>query len=359
VTKQPALETKKNRTLLNSQEHLRMAAEAALIGTWEADPQTGVRHWSSQFRAILGRQVRLLTMAETTARTDLEQLRQASGTLAALQGRITAAQSTLAQLEQSRAAAQARLADAARLPFRRQVRVFDRDHQVRWLRMEGVPRLDDAGSFLGYTGCALDVTDSVTAEERQNLLINELNHRVKNTLATVQSIVFQTLRSAETPAQARMDVEARLIALSRAHDVLTRENWEGAALADIIKQTAEPYAGEGTRRFVVDGPPIRLDPRLSLAIAMVLQELATNAVKYGALSNAMGIVEITWTVSSANRLALTWREVGGPKIKPPKRRGFGTSLIERSLASDMSGRADLSFEPSGLVCRIEASLDPR
>jgi two-component sensor histidine kinase len=247
----------------------------------------------------------------------------------------------------------------ARRQFHAEMRVRDKNGRVRWLRCDGVPRLDDAGSFLGYTGCNVDITDVKLAQERQSLLINELNHRVKNTLATVQSVAMQTLRHAVTPEQAREDFEARLIALSRAHDVLTRENWDGANLNEIVKQAIEPYRRKEENRFVVKGSAVRLPPRMALALAMALQELATNAVKYGALSNDTGRVEITWALDRKDampRVRLRWCETGGPPVKRPTRQGFGSRLIERSLARDLSGGVSLDFVPEGLVCTIDAPV---
>jgi PAS domain S-box-containing protein len=243
--------------------------------------------------------------------------------------------------------------------FTVEVRVRDRDRRVRWLRCSGVPRLDDAHAFLGYTGCSMDITDVKLAQEHQDLLINELNHRVKNTLATVQSVAMQTLRNATGMEQARDDFEGRLIALSRAHDVLTRENWEGASLREIVHQAIEPYRREGEKRFKTTGGPVRLPPRMALALAMAVQELATNAVKYGALSNDTGRVEIAWQLARAGdvpRLRLRWSETGGPAVAPPTRRGFGSRLIERSLARDLDGEVKLEFAPAGLVCTVDAPV---
>jgi PAS domain S-box-containing protein len=247
-----------------------------------------------------------------------------------------------------------------RQAFRCEVRVRDKEQRVRWLRCEGVPRLDDRGTFLGYTGCNVDITDAKSAEEQQRLLINELNHRVKNTLATVQSITAQTLRNAASPDKARRDVEERLIALSRAHDVLTRENWEGANLRAVVAQAVEPYRAQRVERFRTAGPDVRLSPRMTLALAMALQELATNAVKYGALSNEDGCIAIEWSIEPGEprRLRLTWTESGGPGVVAPRRRGFGSRLIERSLAQDLDGNVLISFDPGGVVCTIEAPLEP-
>lgn len=190
-------------------------------------------------------------------------------------------------------------------------------------------------------------------EEQQTLLINELNHRVKNTLATVQSIVAQASRSGGSP-QVRQAIEGRLLALAGAHDLLTRRNWAGADLKDLAQRALAPFA-MGRDRLHVDGPPVMLAPQKALAIAMALHELATNAVKYGALSVPKGRVQIAWNVDH-DRLRLTWVESQGPAVTSPPTRGFGSRLLVRGLAADLQGKVELEFEPSGVRCRIEASL---
>jgi len=197
------------------------------------------------------------------------------------------------------------------------------------------------------------------AAEHQRLLIDELNHRVKNTLATVQSIATQTLRNAETTAQAYEGLETRLLALSRAHDVLTRESWEGADLVEVVAQAIAPYRASDGSRFRIEGQSVRINPRMSLAIAMALQELATNAVKYGALSTAAGTIEVVWSVSNGAtppRLNLRWGEAGGPPVRAPKRRGFGSRLIERNLARDLDGTVEIAFAETGVVCTVDAPI---
>lgn len=210
-------------------------------------------------------------------------------------------------------------------------------------------------------GVALDITEIKKAEEHQQLLINELNHRVKNTLTTVQSIVSQSLRNADTATAAREAVEGRLFALSRAHDVLTRENWDGAYLREVVFQAIEPFQQDRGNRFDIEGEDVRLPPRIALAIAMAIQELGTNAVKYGALSNDTGSVRIAWllTAQAAKpRLEMSWQEMGGPPVVTPERRGFGTRLIERSLAQELAGSVEITFEPTGVICSINAPLAP-
>ncbi|MEA3051851.1 MAG: hypothetical protein QOG72_754 [Sphingomonadales bacterium] len=238
---------------------------------------------------------------------------------------------------------------------------YDIEHRVkmvsgdyRWARTRAFPRRDGEGAICLWYGSTEDIHERKVAEEHQRLLINELNHRVKNTLASVQGIAFQTLKGEVPLADARARFEARLMALSRAHNLLTEENWAGASLERVVKDATEHLAGEAGR-FDISGRPLRLAPRAALALAMALHELGTNAAKYGALSVESGRVAIAWTLAG-DRLRLEWRESGGPPVEPPRQRGFGSRLIERGLAADLGGRAALSFEPGGLCCEIEASL---
>jgi PAS domain S-box-containing protein len=204
-----------------------------------------------------------------------------------------------------------------------------------------------------------EIAERRQAEQHRELLINELNHRVKNTLATVQSVAAQTLRNSAVGTEVRERLDARLIALSEAHDLLTRENWEGTTLGDVVAMALRPYCSERDDRFRVDGPEIRLTPKTALAFAMALHELATNAAKHGALSAAAGAVTVRWRVEEAGsgaRLRLQWAESGGPPVTPPTRRGFGSRLIERGLAAELGGVVTLNFAAGGLVCDIDAPL---
>ena len=227
------------------------------------------------------------------------------------------------------------------------------DGAWRTMQVSAKPRVDDAGMFQGYVGLAMDVSDIRAAEIRQKLLINELNHRVKNTLATVQSIAHQTLREAAPGREARERLTERLLALSAAHNVLTRENWEGAELAEIAAEAIRPYDDAKARRITLDGPEARIAPSAALALSMALHELATNALKYGALSQARGRVAIRW-VPEGGTIALEWRETGGPKVAAPARRGFGSRLLSQGLAAELGAKAEVLYEPEGLICRIRA-----
>jgi PAS domain S-box-containing protein len=227
---------------------------------------------------------------------------------------------------------------------------------VEWLI---TPLRDPDGRIAHWIAVQRDVTARRQADEHQQLMIHELNHRVKNTLATVQSIATQTLRNAASPQQARGAIESRLMALSRAHDVLTRQNWEGAELREIAGQALEPYSSSNEDRLHLSGPAVRLPPQKALALAMAFQELATNAVKYGALSNATGEIHLTWNIDRADGvpvLCVCWQELGGPPVHPPSQRGFGTRLIERSLADDLKGKVRIAFDATGIVCEARISL---
>ena len=239
-------------------------------------------------------------------------------------------------------------------PYDVEHRVRRLDGSHRWARSRAFPRRDADGAIILWYGATEDIHERKVAEEHQRLLINELNHRVKNTLASVQAIAFQTLRGEVPLAEARARFEARLMALSAAHNLLTEENWVGASLERVVRDSTEHLAGDA-RRFDVSGEPLRLAPRAALALAMALHELGTNAAKYGALTAESGRVSIAWTLDG-ERLRLEWRESGGPPVEAPARRGFGSRLIERGLQADLGGAAALRFEPEGLRCEIEASL---
>lgn len=221
------------------------------------------------------------------------------------------------------------------------------------------PQRDSSGAVIGLVGASIDITDRKRAEDRQKLLIRELNHRVKNTLATVQSIAAQTLRGTEGDHQARRAFEARLLALSNAHNVLTRESWDGAGIDEIVATALAPHRAAGDDRFSVEGPALRLAPKAALALAMALHELATNAAKYGALSARAGRVRVAWSIAADGaeaRFRLRWHESDGPPVASPQRKGFGSRLIERGLSLELGGRAAIEFLPAGLSYTIDAPL---
>lgn len=190
------------------------------------------------------------------------------------------------------------------------------------------------------------------------LMVNELNHRVKNTLATVQSIAGQTFRSSGDPAEMARKFDERLRALGNVYDVLSGERWANADLREIVHDALEPFATGAAQRVTVSGPEIRLAPRAALMVSLVLHELATNATKYGALSVPSGQVSVSWMPVDADWMRLVWREQGGPPTKPPTRRGFGTRLIEEGFPAQLGARAKMEFQDGGLVCTLEGPRGP-
>ena len=211
------------------------------------------------------------------------------------------------------------------------------------------------GSVIGASKIARDITERRHQEKHRQLLINELNHRVKNTLATVQSIASQTFRN-DGHDTSLNQFERRLIALSTAHDVLTRENWEGADLRELAARTLSAICARA-ERLDLSGPALRIRPKLALSLSMALHELATNAAKYGALANDEGHIKFAWRLFEAEferRLRLRWEEMDGPPVEAPARKGFGTRLLERALSSELGATVALAFPPTGVVVEIEA-----
>jgi two-component sensor histidine kinase len=198
------------------------------------------------------------------------------------------------------------------------------------------------------------------AEAQRKILMEELQHRVKNTLAVVQAIAGQSLRGAADLSTARANFTARLRALADAHDILLANNWEAAELTDLLSRTMRPFHDDRTNRVVMSGPPLRLRPAAALSLVLAVHELATNAVKYGALSNDNGQVRIEWHVEgrdSESRFHLNWCERGGPAVAASARVGFGSRLIQGALSGEMHGNVRMAFDPDGLDCRFESPLE--
>jgi two-component sensor histidine kinase len=237
--------------------------------------------------------------------------------------------------------------------------VFELEHRVRrvdgslgWTFSRAVPLLGDKGEVSEWFGMASDVTERRQAEQHREMLMAELDHRVKNTLATVQSLAASTLPTDER----RETLNGRLAALARAHNLLAESKWEGAGLAGIVDAALAPYRGE---RVAVRGRDVRLEPRAAQTFSMALHELATNAAKYGAMSSPQGRLEVSWEVAGppgAPRLTLHWTESGGPPVAKPSRTGFGSKLIELGVAYELAGEAELDYRSEGLRCRLTIPL---
>jgi PAS domain S-box-containing protein len=220
------------------------------------------------------------------------------------------------------------------------------------------PIRDETGAPKQLLVISRDVSDEHKAEEHRRLLSNELEHRIKNTLAVVGAIVSQTFRVSASKDEALEMVLARVLALSHAHDILTKTSWTGAAIAEVVEGALAPHRTHDGR-FRVTGAPLLLSARRSLSLALAIHELATNAAKYGALSNDDGHIEVSWTLEGTKGeggFQFDWREVGGPPVKVPERRGFGSRLIKRVLAIDFDGDAAIEFGSSGVHCWVKSPL---
>lgn len=236
------------------------------------------------------------------------------------------------------------------------------DGEERVFEGTKAPMRDARGEIVGVVGVSRDMTERNRQQRHLRLMVDELNHRVKNTLAIVQSIAHQTFRGTAAATGALPTFEDRLAALAKAHGLLTRESWESVDLGELIGEAVHGHIGQG-ERFTIGGPAVRLAPKTAVTIAMALHELSTNAAKYGALSVDGGRITIDWSVSREDgvplpALCLCWRESGGPRVIAPTRRGFGSRMIERALAAELHGKVTLDFRPEGVVCTIEAPLEP-
>lgn len=215
------------------------------------------------------------------------------------------------------------------------------------------PLRNAAGEVIGAVNMLVDITERKLAEERQKLLVDELNHRVKNTLATVQSLAAHTIGRAGLSPETHEAFEGRLLALSRTHDQLTYHGWESADLKGLLQNVFSPYNHNNIR---ISEESFKLSPRYALTLAMILHELATNAVKYGALSTPQGGLDVSWQLSAHDegpRLNIDWRESGGPLVKEPVQRGFGTRFMEQSVKQQLNGNTNMFFEPAGFRCTMD------
>ncbi|WP_243370153.1 sensor histidine kinase [Microvirga solisilvae] len=316
--------------IAESEARLRLALSAGDLGSWEYTPSKGEFITSVMCRANFGRRP-----DEPFSYEDLlaaihpdDRQRQAEAVARAIENRST---------------------------LHVEYRAIWPDHSEHWIRISGRVRGGKDGS-LSLVGVSQDITARRLADERQGLLLHELNHRVKNTLATVQSVAAMTRRSAQDGDLLAWDAFlGRLQGLSKTHDLLTATQWQGALLEDVLKNELEPYQDAMRQRIRLRGPQINLQPSAVLALGLAIHELATNASKYGSLTVPEGKVNIMWAVTPSLNppiLIVEWVESGGPSVSPPKRQGFGTKLIQRGLAQQLGGEIKLAFEPEGIRCVI-------
>lgn len=229
------------------------------------------------------------------------------------------------------------------------------DGVYRVLETVARPNFGRDGAFVGMIGVNVDVTEREDADRHKRLLINELNHRVKNTLAVVQAMARQTFKT-DAPRNVQFEAfEGRLSALAQTHNLLAAESWQAASLEDVARKSVN---GDADLRVTLSGPNVDLEPRQAVTTAMALHEMYTNAVKHGSLRDPTGTVKLEWHVSkdAAPVLTLTWSEHGPLPVRPPTRRGFGTTMIKQALGAELDATIDLDFEEMGLVCTVTAPL---
>jgi PAS domain S-box-containing protein len=320
--------------LRRSEEQLRTAAEAAQFGAHEYDVARDRSQRSPQFLKILGADP---ADATVTFEAGLDFVHP--------EDREPIRQRKLAILRE------------AESHYQLQYRIRRRDGQVRWVMDRGQVIRDDAGRALRVVGVVLDITDNKEAEQRQRLLFDELNHRVKNTLSIVQALAQQTLRTRPEPADFAEAFTDRLVSLARAHSLLTHDSWDGADLRNIVTTALAAFIDEG-RPIEIGGDPVMIPPSTTITLSLMLHELATNAAKYGALSVPQGRLSVSWTAvdaESAVAVDLDWQEHGGPPVSPPARRGFGSRLLAGS-AEQIGGELEMDYATAGLRCRLRFSV---
>jgi two-component sensor histidine kinase/ActR/RegA family two-component response regulator len=212
----------------------------------------------------------------------------------------------------------------------------------------------DAKALLAQAG--IDAKEREAADKLQKLILEELHHRIKNTLATVSAVASQSIRTATSLDHAQQAIEGRLVALGRAHDLLMQASWANASLAQTVRGATEPYDSKGAGRFSIDGPDIAIASGAVIALAMTFNELGTNTTKFGALSTPSGRVQIAWKIDDeTHRLQLTWSETGGPAVEKPTRRSFGTRMMG-SLGQQLNGMVQLAYKPAGFVYILDVPL---
>ncbi|WP_302480041.1 PAS domain S-box protein [Sphingomonas bacterium] len=319
--------------LADSEARLHFALKAGQLGTWALDPATHHLDASSSCKGAFGYDPEAtfgFAEFQATVHPDDRPL-----VLAAVEATTTAG-----------------------APYDIEYRILTPAGEQRWIAAQGELLKRRDGSPLSMTGFVTDISARKHAEDHRRLLAGELTHRVKNTLATVSAVVNQTLRNAASLEEASAVVGGRIASLATAHELLLRDEVEGATVADIVAGVLRPFDGGDGNLYTARGPDIRLSPAVTLALSMALHELATNAAKYGALSTT-GTVAIRWDLIGQNemrRFSFSWIEQGGPPVTPPTRTGFGSRMIERVMAQHIRGSASIDYRPEGVTFTIDAPM---
>jgi PAS domain S-box-containing protein len=309
--------------LRQSEESRSLALAAGQMGSWDWDRRTGECLWDDGQYVIFGVNRKHFGVTAENVRAlihpeDWQRL-----------------QETLERLMRDRA------------PMQTEFRVKRPNGDVRWCIGTAAPSVDGSGKIMRISGVTVDITDRKVAEERQSLLAREVDHRAKNALALVQSIV--RLTKASDIAGYTAAVEGRIRALSRAHTILSLSRWQGADMRGLVEEELAPYRTGETAKVEAAGPNVSLQPAAAQSLALALHELVTNAAKYGALSSTSGRVRLTWELNPGT-LVLTWTESGGPQTQAPVAPGFGTRIITASVEGQLAGQATFDWRSEGLQC---------
>jgi PAS domain S-box-containing protein len=242
---------------------------------------------------------------------------------------------------------------ACRREYCVEYRIIRAGGEVRWVETRCFITYNGSGHPDRVVGVSIDITERRRVEEQQRILVAELDHRVKNVLATVSAIVAQTLDTRSSVADFVTALDSRIKSLARTHELLSQSRWSGVSLAEIARRELAPYAADNVQ---ISGPSVTLRAEAAQVMAMVLHELTTNAAKYGAFSDRNGRVSLRWRWlrnGSSGRLAIEWQEIGGPQVLPPSQRGYGAAVIGEIIPFELNGKSDLTFARDGVRCRME------
>lgn len=311
-------------------DHLRLLLQKGGIGVWELETETGVAWRNLRHDQIFGYEALLSEWTyerflDHVVPEDRDEVHRLYGTA----------------LERGE-------------PWSFECRITRPDGERRWISATGRPLRGPNGKIARLIGHVIDITHTKRNEEKLRTVLHELNHRVRNTLTIIQSIAALSFPDDVSVAQGRRDFSGRIQALAQAHSLLTSEEWSGAKMADLVRNALAPYCDLASQASI-EGPEVWLPAKTAVSLAMALNELATNAVKHGALSVPEGLVTVRWscsTTGSERTCELTWTESGGPPAAEPKRQGFGLILIGSLMPAELGGEADIRFEEAGFRCRL-------
>lgn len=322
--------------LNKSEQRLQYIVSAARIGYWVRDLQTDIVTGSDTFKNIFG----FTGDADITFRQILDMVSPESQQA----------------ISENTAAIIANGGD-----YHLEYQIDLPDGEKRWIEARGHATYDTLDNPTSLVGVVIDITERKNVEFERSLLTRELAHRVKNTMATVQSIANQTLRHTADIEEAKRLFNERLRSLAAAHDVLIHQNWSGATIEHVANSALAPFLKSFSDRIFMSGPEIAISERVIVSLSLGLHELATNAVKYGALSNESGVILFDWAIENFDdsaMLLINWVESGGPEVRHPNHRGFGQRLLRSVLAVELNGECDIEFLPSGIAIQIRAPWEP-